>query len=615
MIVGPVLLSTEHLFDITATMRKGYQMMWKKIKHGLLVMALLANTAYAASPADPAKVVRMAFEASDDGFDMARSINYYSGWISDAIFETLLTYDYVARPAKLVPHVAEAMPEIADGGRTYTFHIKKGIYFTPDPAFKGVRRELTAQDYAYSFKRLLDPQNRAPAANFLEGKIAGMDAFVAKAKKTGRFDYDAPVEGLQTSDRYTLRVQLAAPDYNFLYVIANVSLAAVAREVIEAYGPQSGQHPVGTGPYMLQQYVPRSRIVLVANPDYRGFIWDFKSSGDPWDGQMLRDMQGKKMPQVGRVEISIIEEEQSRWLAFQGGQLDVDKLPQIAAPTVLDGDKLKPSFAAQGLRLNRFVEPEITYTLFNFKDPIVGGYSNEKIALRRAISMVYSDRDEIAQLRLGQAIKAEMIVPVGVVGFNSQYRSSIAYDPVLANKLLDYFGYKRGLDGYRTLPDGNPLTLKIQTEPSATSKIFSEIWKRGLDQIGIRAEYPVSNFADNLKAATECKLMMWGGAWHADFPDGENFLQLLYGPNAGQGNHGCYQSAAYDALYTKAIKLPLGPERNQLYEQMNRQMEADTAWSVHVSRVRNWLVRPWIKGFKKHPILHSDWQYMDVEKH
>ena len=108
--------------------------------------------------------------------------------------------------------------------------------------------------------------------------------------------------------------------------------------------------------------------------------------------------------------------------------------------------------------------------------------------------------------------------------------------------------------------------------------------------------------------------MMWGGAWAADFPDGENFLQLLYGPNSHQGNNGCYQSAAYDALYKQAIALPPGPERVRLYVQMNRQMEADTAWSLTVARVRNWVSRPWVHGFKKHPVLHAGWEYFDIDK-
>ena len=582
----------------------------KQIRKGL-VMLLLAISA-AATAADPAKVIHTVFEASDDGFDMVRTQNYYSGWVADAIFETLLTYDYLARPSKLVPLTAAAMPLVSDHGKTYTFRLKKGIVFADDPAFKGRPRELTAQDYVYAIKRLIDPANRSPSAHFVEGKIVGLDALAAKAKETGRFDYDAPVAGLRALDRHTLRIRLTRPDANFSYVLAYGALAAVAREVIETYGAASGRHPVGTGPYRLKQYVPRSKIVLEANPHFRGFVWNFAPSRDPGDAQIVRDMQGKTMPQIGRVEIAIIEEEQSRWLAFQEGKIDFDKLPQLVAPDVLEGEQLKPAYAKQGLRLVRMIEPEVTYTIFNFTDPVVGGDGQEKIALRRAIAMAYSVEDEIALLRRGQASKAHMMVPAGVVGHDPHYRSSIAYDPVLANRLLDNFGYKRGKDGFRNQPDGKPLLLKIHTEASASAKLVSEIWKRGLDQIGLRVAFVVSNFADNVKAATECKLMMWGSAWHADFPEGENFVQLLYGPNSGRGNHSCYRSAAYDVLYRQLVKLPHGNKRNQLYVKMSRQMEADTVWSLHVSRVRNWLVRPWVMGFKKHPILQSDWQYLDV---
>ncbi len=229
--------------------------------------------------------------------------------------------------------------------------------------------------------------------------------------------------------------------------------------------------------------------------------------------------------------------------------------------------------------------------------------------------MSYNIKDEITLIRFGQANKAEMMIPPGVAGYDPAYRSSIAYDPLLANKLLDRFGYKHGNDGYRTMPDGKPLVIQISREPQAIAQEMAELWKRGLDQIGIKAEFPSGKFTEHLKAAKECKLMMWGGAWGADFLDGENFLQLLYGPNAGLSNHGCYQSAAYDALYDQAKKIPPGPERDRVYAQMNRQMEADTAWVLGVTRSRNWLARPWIKGFKKHPILQADWQYMDVEKH
>lgn len=589
-----------------------------KFRLGQLALAFIACTApiaQAANPADPNKVIRQAFEAADDGFDMAKTQNHYSGWVSEAIFEPLLSYDYLASPAKLIPLTAEAMPEVTEGGKVFTFKIKPGIYFAPDAAFKGKKRELTAADYVYTFKRVLDPVNRSPNASFIDGKILGMAEAVAKANKTGKFDYDAPVAGLKAIDRYTLRVELNATDYNFLYIVAYGAFGAVAREVIDTYSPQTSLHPVGTGPYMIEKYLPRSKITLVANPEYRGYTWNFQSTGSAWDEQIVKDMKGKKMPQIGRVEISIIEEEQSRWLAFQDGQLDIDKMPQIAAPTALDGDKLKPSFVSQNIRMHRVPDAGTTFTIFNMRDPVVGGYGKEKIALRRALAMAYSQADEIAQMRQGQAIKDEMMIPVGVVGYDPKYRSSVQYDIKLANKLLDHFGYKRGADGYRTMPDGSPLVIKKTTEAKAEFIVQSEIWKKGMDQIGVKMEFQVGNFADNMKSATLCKLSMWNTAWNADFPDGENFMQLLYGPKAEQGNLACYQSPAYDALYKKAISLPLGEERNKLYVQMNRQMEADTPWIMNTTRIRSWLIRPWVKGYKKHPILHSDWAYIDVDKH
>lgn len=605
--------------DLTRSLMQSSMNGFAQLKRSLIVsivcvlpLITLSNTVQAA---DPSKVIHVAFPAADDGFDMVRTANYYSAIIAASIQEPLLTYDYLARPAKLVPETAAAMPEVSDGGKTYVFHLQKGIYFATDPAFKGSRRELTAQDYAYTFKRFLDPKNHSPAANFLSGKILGMDEVVAKASKTGHFDYDAPVAGLETPDKYTLKITLNAADYNFLYVIAYSGFGAVAREAVEMYGAQIAQHPVGTGPYVLQKYVPRSKIVLVANPDFRSMTWGFKSTGSAWDNQLVSDMQGKKLPQVGRVEVDIIEEEQSRWLAFQSKQLDIAGLPPSLTPTAMSHGVLKPDFAKQGIKLFSSTEPEVTYTILNQRDPIIGGNSLEKIALRRAIILSYNIQDDLNILQMGQAVRAQMIIPDGVAGHDPSYRSSVRYDIGLANQLLDHFGYKRGADGYRTLPNGKPLLLKITTEADSKSQIRSEIWKHGLDDIGIRVEFPVSSFADNLKAATECKLMMWGGAWIADYPEGENFMQLLYGPNAKQGNHGCYSSPTFDALYVKARSLPAGAERNQLYVQMNRQVEADGAWLLGMSRVSNSLIRPWVKGYKRHPILASNWMYLDVEKH
>lgn len=575
----------------------------------VIVFAPLGN---AKTPAQADKVLRIAFEAPDDGFDMVKTFNFYSGNVADVIFERLLQYDYLANPVKLVPATAQSMPVIKENGKVYIFKIKPGIYFTADPAFKGQRRELIAEDYVYSVKRILDPKNHSSSYAFIDQKIVGANALVEQAKQTGRFNYDAKIEGVKALDRYTLQFTLTQPDYNFPYILAYSTFGATAREVVDYYQDRLGMHPVGTGPYMLSKYVPRSKIELVANPDYRGFVWNFKSTGTAWDNQLVKEMTGKKMPQIGKVNISIIEEEQSRWLAFQSKQLDFDKLTSSSIPKVLDqNNQLKPAMRQKGIRLYPNKEAEITYTMLNMRDPIIGGNSLDKIALRRAIAMSFNVDEYIRILRKGQAVKAEMLVPAGVNGHNPKYRSSIGYNPTLANKLLDHFGYKKGADGYRNLPNGKALVLKINTESGSSSVMYSELWKKNLDAIGIRADFRVSNFADNLKAATQCQYMIWGGAWHADYPEGENFTQLLYGPNVGRGNQSCYSSSAYDGLYKQAMRQP--PEKRMpYYEKMSRQIEADNPLILQDTRIRNWVIQSHVQGFKAHPIMNSNWQYLDI---
>ena len=573
----------------------------------------LAMPAPAFAQANPNKQLNLSFEAADDGFDTARTNSLYTIWLVEAVFESLLTYDYLARPIKLIPGTAEAMPEVSDGGKTYTFKVKKGIFFTPDPAFKGVRRELGAADYAYSIKRHLDPKNRSVQAGIFEGKIVGMNELVSEAQKSGKFDYDKPVAGLEVLDQYTLRIRLTAPDNVFLFQMAKSITSAMAREVVEAYGERVSQHPVGTGAYRVSKYVPRSKITFVANPDYRGFVWDFKGSGDAWDQQIVRDMKGKKMPQIGKIDVSIIEEEQSRWLAFSSGQLDFEILVPVASVKVLDKGKLKPEYAAKGLRLYRFVEPGSTRTYFNFNDPVVGGYSLEKNALRRAIALSYDLKSEIATVWYDQALAAESIIPPSVFGNDPRYRSSIGYDPKLANQLLDRFNYKRGADGFRTLPDGSPLLLQIHSAPKTRDQARMEIWRRSLNKIGIRAAFPTAGFADNLKSAYQCKLMMFGLGYTATIPDGIDFMDSFYGQNVGRGNMGCYNSPAFNDLYGKLADYEQGPQRQAVFTQMARQMEADTTHSLELWRIRNWLIQPWVQGYRTHPVLRNDWRYLDVD--
>jgi ABC-type transport system substrate-binding protein len=574
-----------------------------------IALAIGFFASQASSAADPSKVLRVAFEADETGFDPVKITDGNSLQVIQVVFERLLSYDYLARPMKLAPSTAEALPEITDDGRTYTFRLRKGITFQPDPAFKGIRRELTAADYAYSIKRLMDPANHSPWRYLVEGKIVGLDDLARKAAQTRRFDYDAKVPGLEIVDRYTLRIRLARTDFNFAYTMAIPPTSGVAREVIEAYPDDSNAHPVGTGPFVLKGWTRREKVVLDANPDYREVIWDFAPASDPRDQLAVAAMKGKRVPQIDRVEIRVIHEEQARWLAFQRGEIDyIDRFESFAPIAITDG-QLAPDLASRGITLDRSLEPEINYYFFNMTDPVVGGYSKEKIALRRALILSYDMAEEIRVIRKGQAIENQMPIPASVVGHDPTYRSILGYDPDLANALLDHFGYKKGPDGYRNDPSGKSFTIML-TSPG---REYDELWKKSLVRIGVRFETRKGTFSDNIKAANACQLAMWGGTWGADYPDGENFMQLLYGPHGYQSNNACYQSASFDEMYVRMKNMPDSPERNQLFLLMSRQMEVDGVWKLGVSRYRNVLVHPQVKGYRYHPINQAVWPYLDID--
>jgi ABC-type transport system substrate-binding protein len=564
------------------------------------------------------KVLRYAYEIAESGFDPALESDVYSGYVLEAIFDAPLTYDYLARPARLVPNTLERLPEVSDGGATYLLRVRPGIFFADDPAFGGRPRELTAEDYAYSLKRLYDPRNRSPVLFMVEGKIQGLDAVRAEALRTGRFDYAAPASGLEVLDRYTLRIRLTRPDYTFLYVLATPSAGAVAREVVEAHPDDSRHHPVGTGPFLLAAYKPSSRIVLARNPGYREDVYRGQPEDTPEDQELAAALAGRRLPLVDRIEISIIDEQQPRWLAFLGGEQDyIENVPteflQVGAP----GGKLAPSLARQGIRMWRVPDTELVISgIFNMEDPVVGGYGPARVALRRAVSLAYDAPAEAAIVRNGQAMLAEGVAPPGVAGYDPAFHGVASeFSPARARALLDLFGYvDRDGDGWRDQPDGRPLVLEVASPTDAKTKEFDEVWDRSMRAVGLRVAFRKEPWPDLLKASRLGKLQIGAFlSWHADYPDAENFFQLLYGPSTGQSNDARFQLPEFDRLYEASRLLPDSPERNALYARMNRLAVAYAPWKFGFHRIRTHMAHPWVKGFKKHPILHQGWKYMDVD--
>jgi oligopeptide transport system substrate-binding protein len=582
----------------------------------LFLAAVFALALPAAGAADMGKTLHAHFSIAESSFDPAAAWDAASDAVIQHIFDSMLGYEYLARPVKLKPNTLERMPEVSANGAVYICRVRKGIFFAPDPAFKGKQRELTAADYAYSLRRLLDPAVRSPWMWVVEGKLAGGDALQAQAKKTGRFDYDAPLAGLEVVDRYTLRIRLTQPDYNFLYILAMPATAALAREVVEAYGNDVGAHPVGTGPYHLAEYKRSSRIVLEANPGFREEVFAEPATGDPGDAAIARYLAGKRLPLIGRIEISVIEEDQARWLSFLDRQIDyLQQLPWSFVDEALDNGRLKPELAARGIRQLVLLLPNSWWAYFNMQDPVVGGYTAEKIALRRAISMAFNTDEFIRVLFRGRAAPAQSPIPPGIAGYDPGLKTGAQiYDPAAARALLDKFGYKdRDGDGYRELPDGKPLTIERWSAPTLRERQIDELWKKNMDTIGIRMVFRKDKLPELRKMARAGKIQMRNDGWNADYPDAENFMQLLYGPNIGQSNDSRFSLPEFDRLYEQARKLPDSPERTRIFDRMTELMLAYAPWKLTHHLFQDHMVQAWVLAYKPHPIDADVWKYLDID--
>jgi len=570
----------------------------------------------AALAADPAKVVRIAFPVAESSFDPLQQRDIYSAAITEAIFDSMLQYDYLARPVKLIPNTLEAMPQVNAAGTEYVFHLRRGIYFSADAAFDGKPRELTAQDYAYSLRRHFDPHWRSPWLFQFEHKILGADAARERAQKAGKFDYDAPIEGIEVVDRYTLRIRLNQPDFTFINVLATPPAAALAREVVERYGDDVGAHPVGTGPFRLAEWKRASKIVLEANPGFRTLRFEATPGDDPESQAIYAANRGKLLPQIGRVEYDVIEETQPRWLAFLNGEHDIlERVPNEYINLAVPNGRLAPNLAKRGVGVHRGFEPLLTFAVFNMEDPVVGGYTPEKIALRRAISYGYNRDAEIAVIRKGEAVAAEQPIGPGVAGYDPDFVNPMnGYDPARAKALLDQFGYiDRDGDGYRELPDGSPLSIEYASTPTLLERQYDELWKSSMDAIGIRMTFRKATWPELLKAGQLGKLQLRSIGWLANIPDADNFLQLLYGPNTGQSNDARFHLEAYDRIYREAKRLPDSPERNRLYRELSRLAVVYAPWKLGVYRTETYLEQPWVTGYKPHPTMRSVLRYIDVD--
>lgn len=510
------------------------------------------------------------------GFDPAKAMDLPSIQAISKMYEGLLQYSYLERPYRVEPCLAESLPEVSSDGTVYTFRLRRGIYFQDDPCFTnsaGKGRELCAEDFVYAIKRVADLKVGSSGYWAFRDRIVGLDEFREGTAK-GETDYAARVEGLETPDRYTLRIRLKRPFAALQWILTMNYAYAVPHEAVDYYGDEFVSHPVGTGAYILKSHVHNYRMEFIRNPKWleTGRVDLYPASGAPGDKEAgLLDDAGKPMPFFDRIVQYVIADPSTRWLLFLSGKLEVTSLTRDNWDAVVTPDrKLVKSMVDRGIVMETMPLLDTAYIGFNMEDPVVG-----KNRLLRQAMMAAFDRERWVRFQNGRVTPAAGPIPPSMAVTN-QSTSLFPFDLVRARELLAQAGYPGGKDpqtGRRL-----ELTLELGSGESETREM-AEVLSSFMEQIGIVLVPSFNNWPTFLKKLEQRRAQIFYLTWMADYPDPENFLQLFYGPNVTPGANRCnYVNAEFDKLYERSGTLPEGPEKTVVYSRMEQIVKEDCPW-------------------------------------
>lgn len=546
-------------------------------------------------------VKRMALTANIGGFDPAQANDVPSARVMGALVEGLMQYSYFERPYKVEPALADGFPVVSPDGLTYTFKIKKGVYFHPDPCFKkGPGRELVAQDFIHAWKRLADTKVQSSGWWILDGWVVGLNEW-----KDAGADYSKDVPGLMAPDPHTLVVRLTKPYPQFLYVLTMVFTAPVPPEATEAYGKELLNHAIGTGPFMLKEWVPNSKIVLVRNPRYREET--YPTSGTDWARQngLLADA-GKKLPFLDGIQYEIISEDQPRWLKFLSGQLDRNDIPKDNFDSVMVAPgKLNPEIEKKGIKVQSFLSQTLWWVEMNVQDPLLSG--EKGLHLRRAIAYSHDAATFLRVIRNGRGVPSRTIIPPMLPAYDeTKIAHDFSFDRAKAAKELELAGYPGG--------QGLPRLRFDSRSHDTLGKQIAEFVVKDLAAVGIPCDIEVHTFQEYLKRARKGQNQISWGGWIGDYPDEENWLQLLYGKNAAGGpNYSQYVNPAFDALYERIRVMSDSPERRTLIQEAMNIALADCPWRMSYCPQDYVLSQRWLMNYMASDPIYNGQKYLRID--
>ncbi len=585
------------------------------------------------------------------------------------VYEPPLQYHYLKRPYELVPLSALEVPKprSIEGGKfsVYEIRIRPGVMYQPHPGFVPQNlslsaakiadlkspyhlalgtRELVADDFIYQIKRLAHPRLHSPIFGLMAEYIVGMKEYAEQLKKAdsngGWLDLrQLPLKGVERLDAHSFRVTLHGSYPQFVYWLAMPFFAPVPWEA-ERFFAQPGMAaknftldwwPVGTGPYMLTENNPNARMVLERNPNFRGE--PYPGEGEPGDAELLRDA-GQTMPFIERVVYSREKEAIPYWNKFLQGYYDVSAIASDvfdqAVRVSIEGDAaVSPEMEEKGIKLSTSVATSTGYVAFNWDDAVVGGASERARKLRQAISIAFDVEEQISIFANGRGIAAQGPIAPGIFGYveGRPGINPVVYDWVdgkpkrkpieAARRLLAEAGYPDGRDA----KSGQPLVLYLDTVARGPGdKAVFDWYRQQFDRLSIQLEIRTTDwnrFQEKIRKGTT-QLFRLG--WNADYPDPENFLFLLYGPQSRartQGENAAnYVNPEYDALFEKMKNMDNGAERQRIIDRMVEIARRDAPWIWGIHPKDYSLRHAWLANDKPNNMARNSLKYLklDVEK-
>ncbi|MFH1023095.1 MAG: ABC transporter substrate-binding protein [Planctomycetota bacterium] len=528
-------------------------------------------------------------------------------------------------------------------------------------------RELVAADYVHQIKRMADPHllRPCPILSVMAKYIEGMEEYAAaldkslETERAGRkardgaaynqefderenpilLDLNAnPLPGVVEVDRYTYRIILKQPYPQILYWLAMPFFSPVPPEAVAFYNHPTlmdqnvnlNRFPVGTGPYRMEKFDPNAEIVLVRNENYHPD--PYPSEGDPGDaGAGLLADAGKPMPFIDKIVFKREKESIPIWYKFLQGYYDTSGIPAESFDQSIrfssGGAELTDDLRNRGVRLVTSVRPTEAYYFFNMADDVVGGYTPGKQKIRQAISIALDIEESIQIFRNGRGIPAQGPIPPGIFGYEEgvagininvynwdEKAGRAVRKPVEeAKKLLAEAGFPGGKD-----KEGRPLVIRYAEYTLGGNDPSFVIWlRKQLQKIGVELEVDTTDYNRFQEKIRKGSFQLAGWGWNADYPDPENFLFLLYGPNGkikfGGENVANYDSPDFNALFKKVECMTNGPERMALIRQMVWIVRRDSPWVWGFHPMTYVLSHEWYKNVKSNAMSHNSLKFKRVD--